>query len=355
MNVHLNAPSPETLPLFPASWYLFGRLKDLRNGPASRDLLGQRLTAYRTASGPWAVLEGRCAHLGADLGEGCVVGDDLQCAFHNWQYGPDGCCTLVPALARPPAFARVRAYPTAVRHGYLFFFNGPQPLFPLPFCDNDVRGAGFQPAQVSHGRLEACPTNPDDYVAAKPLRFLADCPWHLVNANSFDVQHFRAGHGRDLVGEPAIDCPHPFARRIRVTFRVTGNSIFDRLLRWFVGEQVEVSMTNWGGSIVVVTGQFRRTRSTMITYMEPLDENHCVQNVLVYARRSRLGMLVNPLRLWLRRLFTRGFMAEEFNTLAGIRYNPKSLLACDQPMIDFYLWLAQLPQGIEVGQASSLP
>ena len=55
-------------------------------------------------------------------------------------------------------------------------------------------------------------------------------------------------------------------------------------------------------TIVVVTGQFKRTRSTMITYMDPLTENHCTQNVLVFARRSRLGFLVNPLRLWLRRL-----------------------------------------------------
>jgi hypothetical protein len=28
--------------------------------------------------------------------------------------------------------------------------------------------------------------------------------------------------------------------------------------------------------------------------------------------------------------------AEEFDTLAGIRYNPASLLACDQPMIDLF-------------------
>ena len=82
----------------------------------------------------------------------------------------------------------------------------------------------------------------------------------------------------------------------------------------------------------------------LITFMEPLDENHCVQNVLVFARRSRLGFLVNPWRLALRRLFTRGFMADEFDTLAGIRYRPASLLECDRPMIDFYRWLAQLPQ-----------
>ena len=322
-----NAPPSEALPLYPTSWYLFGNTHDLRNGPASRDLLGQRLTAFKTASGTWAVLDARCAHLGADLGEGCVIGDELQCAFHNWRYGSDGRCTLVPAQPRPPAFALLRSYPTIERHGYLFFFNGPEPLFPLPFFEAD---------------------DADTYVAARPLRFVADCPWHLVNANSFDVQHFRAGHGREMLGEPAIDCPHPFARRIRVTFGVAGNTIYDRLLRWSVGERVEVSMTNWGGSIVVVTGQFRRTRSSMITYMEPLDENHCVQNVLVYARRISLGWLVNPLRLWLRRLFTRGFMAEEFETLAGIRYNPAGLLECDRPMIDFYHWLTQLPQTTSV-------
>src|ERR1051325_2636728 len=128
-------PAPETLPLFPASWYMFGGAKELGNGPVSRDLLGRRLTAYRTEAGAWTVLDGRCAHLGADLGGGCGVGDDLRCAFHNWRYGPDGRCTEVPALAAPPAFARLRAYPCVERHGYLFFFNGPQPLFGLPFFD----------------------------------------------------------------------------------------------------------------------------------------------------------------------------------------------------------------------------
>lgn len=311
------------MPRFPASWYLFGSTRELKRGPISRDLLGGRLTAYQTASAGWAVVDARCAHLGADLGEGCVVGNDLQCAFHHWRYGPDGRCTLAPSQSIPPAFARLRSYPSLERHGFLFFFHGAEPLFPLPFF------AGADPA---------------DYVAASPLRFAADCPWHLVNANSFDVQHFRAGHGRELAGEPVIDAPHPFARRIEVTFRVVGNTWHDRLLRRFVGDLVEVSMTNWGGSIVVVTGQFRRTRSTLITYMEPLDADHCIQNVIVYARRGWFGLLVDPLRLWLRRMFTRGFMAEEFDTLAGIRYNPAGLLECDRPMIDFYQWLARLPQ-----------
>lgn len=315
-------PAVERLPVFPASWYFFGAASALRRGPVSRDLLGRRLVAYFTAAGKPVVLDARCAHLGADLGEGCVIGDDIQCAFHNWKYGPDGHCTLVPAKPEASLEVRQRAYPAVERHGYVFFFNGDEPLFPLPFFDN-VESA--------------------EHVASKPLRFDADCPWYLVNANSFDAQHFQAGHDRRPVAAPVVDCPHPFARRIRVAFAVTGQSIFDRLLRRFVGDCVEVSMTNWGGSIVVVTGDFRRTRSMLMTCIEPLDAEHCVQNVLVFARRSRFPF-VNASRLWLRRLFTRGFMAPEFRTLAGIRYNPGGLLESDRLMIDFFNWIAELPQ-----------
>jgi aminopyrrolnitrin oxygenase len=322
------APAPELMPTYPASWFLFGRARDLRRGPVSRDLLGHRLVAFRTASGRPVVLDARCAHLGADLGEGCVVGEELQCAFHNWRYGPDGRCSS--AKAAKPAWARLRSYPAAERHGYLFFFNGPEALFPLPFFADADPGA---------------------FVVAPPLRFYADCPWYLVNGNSFDVQHFRTGHGRDLLGEPAIDCPHPFARRIRLTLRNVGDSVADRLLRRVVGDCVRVSMTNWGGSVVVVTGDFRHMRSSLITFIEPIDGEHCFQNILVYARRGRIGQPFDRLRLWLRRRFTHSFMAEEFQTLAGIRYQTGCLVESDRPMIDFFQWLTGLPQGASAAAA----
>ena len=66
----------------------------------------------------------RCAHLGADLGAGCVVDDEIQCAFHNWRYDGDGRCVHIPASPDVPDFARVRSYPAVERHGFVFFFNG---------------------------------------------------------------------------------------------------------------------------------------------------------------------------------------------------------------------------------------
>src|SRR5205085_1997125 len=119
---------------------------ELRRGPVSRDRFGIRLVAFRTASGRLAALEARCSHLGADLGSGCVVGETLRCPFHQWEYGVDGRCVRIPASRVIPVFARQRSFPVTERHGNLFVFNGPAPLFPLPFYP------GLEPEDVICGR-----------------------------------------------------------------------------------------------------------------------------------------------------------------------------------------------------------
>ena len=53
---------------------------------------------------------------------------------------------------------------------------------------------------------------------------------------------------------------------------------------------------------------------------------------------------MQPVGLWLRRLFTRGFMQDDVNRLAGIRYNPATLVAADRLMAEFFAWAAGLPQ-----------
>src|SRR6516164_8424507 len=169
----LQGPPADRLPAYPASWYLFGRTRDLRDGLRSRDLLGRRLVAVRTRSGRLAVLDARCAHLGADLGRGRVVDETIACAFHGWRYGTDGRCTHIAATADIPAYARQRSYPTMVRHGFVYFFNGPEPLFALPF---------FPDAE------------PSDFVASAPFEAELYCPWWMVGANVFDIQHFRSAH-----------------------------------------------------------------------------------------------------------------------------------------------------------------
>jgi nitrite reductase/ring-hydroxylating ferredoxin subunit len=298
-------------------------------------MLGRQLVAFRTASGRVVVMDGRCCHLGADLGRGRVVGESIRCPFHHWEYGPDGACTRIPAQARIPATARQAVYPTVERHGYVFLFNGPEPLFPLPFF---------------------CDARHEDFLAGRPFRFVADCSWYMLAANGFDAEHFESVHDRTLLGPPAVDCPAPYARRMRYRALVTGRSIFDRLLRPLAGRQVEVTITNWGGPLILVTGFFQRARSYMIIATQPLEGEKTLVEVIVFAPRSRFATLrlLQSFGILVRRWFTRGFMADDVKLLGGIRYNPDSLIASDQFLLEYFQWAAGLPGGGGAGTAGNL-
>jgi len=83
------------------------------------------------------VLDGYCRHMGGDLSQGSIKGDSVACPFHDWRWGGDGRCTLVPYAKRTPKLARTRAWHTDVRAGLLFVWhdhegNPPQPEVRIP-------------------------------------------------------------------------------------------------------------------------------------------------------------------------------------------------------------------------------
>jgi len=317
-------PQADAFPAYPASWYLFCESKQLRDKPFSQRILGRQLVAYRKASGQVAVMDAHCAHLGADLGCGTVVGETIQCPFHHWRYGADGVCTSIPHAAQIPAFARLRTYPVTERHGSVFFFNGPEPLFPLPF----ILGA-----------------DPEDFVAGKTFRYVADCNWYMNSAHAFDTQHFAAVHDRRLLAPPLMDCPAPYARRNSYHAEVIGQTIFDRILHVVAGRTVNITLTIWGGNMAVITAEFERVRSGFLMAMQPLENGQTLCQGIIYARRNRnLLNVLTPFNLAIRRLFTFGYLADEARRLRGTRYNPASLGPNDQDMIEFFQWAASLPQ-----------
>jgi nitrite reductase/ring-hydroxylating ferredoxin subunit len=322
----VQAPCSDRFAAYPASWYLFGSSREVREQPVSRDLLGRRLTAFRPASGGIVVLDAHCAHLGADLGRGRVVGDRVQCPFHHWEYGRDGQCEHIPAQSTVPPFARQVCYPAVERHGFIFIFNGRRPLFPVPYFFD---------------------TQAENYVAGRPFHFHASCSWFLLGANGFDMEHMAAVHDRTLTRQPVVDCPAPFARRIRYATRVTGSSIYDRLLRRTVGTDVEVAITNWGGTLTLVAARFPGAASHLMVVGQPLPDGTTAADVIVFARASHSLLaraMLDPLALSVRRWFTHGFVRDDLQRLAQMRYNPHTLIPADRLMIEFFDWAADLPQ-----------
>jgi hypothetical protein len=149
-------------------------------------------------------------------------------------------------------------------------------------------------------------------------------------------------HDRTLIAPPEIDCPAPYSRRARYKAEVTGQSIFDRLLRRFAGKRVDVSITSWGGPFVLVTGFFRRARSYILIATQPLEDQRTLIETIVLAPR-RTPWLLQPLSLWVRRIFTRGFLRDDIDRLGSIRYNPHTLLENERPLIEYFAWAAALP------------
>jgi 3-ketosteroid 9alpha-monooxygenase subunit A len=92
---------------------------------------------FADSHGDVKILDGYCRHMGGDLTQGTIKGDEVACPFHDWRWGGDGRCKLVPYAKRTPRLARTRSWKTDVRGGLLFVWhdhegNPPQPEVRIP-------------------------------------------------------------------------------------------------------------------------------------------------------------------------------------------------------------------------------
>jgi phenylpropionate dioxygenase-like ring-hydroxylating dioxygenase large terminal subunit len=262
--------------------------------------------------------------MGANLAAGQVVGECLRCPFHHWEFDIAGRCRRIPSSADIPAFARQLAFPAVERHGCLFFFNGAEPAYPLPF---------------HAGCTEA------DLATAPPFTLVLDCPWYMVGANGVDVQHFQATHDRELLGLPQIRHPERFVHQAVTRFRVAGRGWRDWLTRRVAGNTVEMNVTDWAGTMFLVQATFRRTRTFGMVSLLPLDKDRTLLYVRVAVRRSRNlpgRLLWDPVNARIRRFFIRKFLEPDIARSAGTRLNPQRLIAADQCLADYFSWLQAL-------------
>src|SRR5262245_28654201 len=127
----------------PATWYAVGFSSDLRRGSIrSAVFAGSEVVLFRTESGGFAMVAAHCPHLGAHMGHGgSVQGDTLRCPFHGFRFDRSGWCVATAYGTRPPAKARVRAWPVRERHGVLLAYHdsrGREPAWEVP--ELDMRG-----------------------------------------------------------------------------------------------------------------------------------------------------------------------------------------------------------------------
>jgi len=106
------------------AWYVAGWSKDLAQGaPQGVVILDEPIVIWRSG-GCVTALEDRCVHRLAPLSLGRCEGEHLRCQYHGFKYNRDGRVVEIPGQSSVPPQARVRAYPIAERHSWLWVWMG---------------------------------------------------------------------------------------------------------------------------------------------------------------------------------------------------------------------------------------
>ena len=120
----------------PQGWYVIATSAEVRPGQVvGRRYFDRELVLYRTESGIVRAVDGHCPHMGAHLEAGRVVGEQLRCAFHGFQFDLDGICVATPYGEGVPPRARLSTWLLREQNGLIltwFDTEGKPPEWTVP-------------------------------------------------------------------------------------------------------------------------------------------------------------------------------------------------------------------------------
>ena len=109
---------------FARGWHCLGLKETFADGmPHGIEAFGGKLVVWQDSKGDINVLDGYCRHMGGDLTQGTVKGDEIACPFHDWRWGGDGKCKAIPYARRVPLRARTQKYPVVIRNGQVMVWH----------------------------------------------------------------------------------------------------------------------------------------------------------------------------------------------------------------------------------------
>jgi phenylpropionate dioxygenase-like ring-hydroxylating dioxygenase large terminal subunit len=114
------------------AWYYAVPGRRLRRGAMlAKVMLGEPILLGRDAAGEVFALRDLCPHRGMPLSAGRFDGHQIECCYHGWRFGTNGCCTFIPSLVPGQAFSpdriRTRDYPAREVQGNIWVFFGDRP------------------------------------------------------------------------------------------------------------------------------------------------------------------------------------------------------------------------------------
>ncbi len=280
---------------------------------------------FRTRSGRVGLTSRYCCHLGTDLANGCVIGEDIECPMHGWRFAADGQCTQIPRADSIPQKARLFSLQVEEHYGVIFAFYGDRPLFDFP-------------------RLEELP---GELNCSKPIVVPLQAPYHVVSLNTFDTQHYEKVHARRFVAPPDISRPGPFRLRIDYTAEIIQRRWVDQIMAKLSGETTSVTIETWGGGVLLLQNQ--DTRFGSLVGVCPSGEDRCELYIIALKDcapdRSRTQAVLDFLALGVAGQLLKHYLAPDLNIIPNMRPHRGVLLeGLDDALVSFFEYWQELPR-----------
>jgi phenylpropionate dioxygenase-like ring-hydroxylating dioxygenase large terminal subunit len=170
-------------------WYVIAWDHEIP-GPGSpelftRTVLNEPILVLRTENHQLAAMEDRCCHRLAPLSKGRREGDCVRCGYHGLKFDASGKCVDAPGIPVIPEKARVRTYPIASKHDWVFVWMGDPALADIRLLPDNF--SCEDPAWTN-----------------KPGYMHYDTPYLLICDNLLDFSHLSYVHEKTLGGTTAI-------------------------------------------------------------------------------------------------------------------------------------------------------
>jgi nitrite reductase/ring-hydroxylating ferredoxin subunit len=291
---------------FPQCWYPIALSSDVDSGQVvGVDFLDGRVVCFRSEGGRASVMSAYCRHTGLDLCTADVLGDEIRCPFHYWQYGGDGRCTKIPVSDRIPDDSSLFAFPTAESLGLIWAFNGTEPLYDVP----EFPG-----------------------IDSDTLALRAEClgemhiPHWLATANSMDFQHLEVVHGvPNTVDLDAIE--------------ITDTKIeYDMVWDDPSFGRIEQHIKDFGTNVVSIIGEMAGVRVSQYFAGRPTPgDGTCGYIVASVPKAKHQGVPEDVVegQLEMALAYAKGLIADDQRILPGIRFKADRLLTADRGLSRF--------------------
>jgi len=184
-------------------WYAIAWDHEINRSPFGRTVCGESIVLYRQTSGAVLAFEDCCPHRLLPLSKGLLQGDELVCKYHGLRFDHQGRCVWMPGQDGIRQEVRVRAYPTAERHRFVWVWIGDAELADekdipdLPWCSD--------PAWVFEGST-----------------YHVKCNYQLLVDNLMDLSHETYVHPSSIGQHEILGAP----------IKVAGDEESVQVTRW---------------------------------------------------------------------------------------------------------------------------